>query len=146
MPRRSRRQQLTGVAKSRAYNPSNVPQYSPTRRFDIPAVERQVYVDEAKHLRRLLSLAEVVVPLEDPPARRLVSSGRRRPAPSPVLAPRRADRVAKRLVLSFPTFNKLREAVICAKRQVRRELVFASGAGGSSRNVKDRASPSKVRC
>lgn len=47
---------------------------------------------------------------------------------------------------SAPTVKKISEAVICAKRQVRRELVFASGGAGSRRTVPQRAAPSKVRC
>lgn len=42
--------------------------------------------------------------------------------------------------------NKISQAITCLKRKVRRELVFASGAGGSRRSVRNRASPSKEKC
>lgn len=42
--------------------------------------------------------------------------------------------------------KEMRRAWTCVKRKLRRELVFATGFGGSRRNVVDRAPPSKVRC
>lgn len=47
---------------------------------------------------------------------------------------------------SAPTAKKISEGVICAKRKVRRELVFAEGGAGQRRNVPHRAAPSKVKC
>lgn len=113
-------------------------------------VARREFLDEGnKALRRLLLRDKGYVALAHAERSGFGFEGRRRPAPLPKLAQR--AQVPRRSVFafdfrSFPTVKKVRDAVICAKRAVRRELVFASGKAGSSRKVAHRAPPSSVRC
>lgn len=151
MPRRSRRQSSPSVGKSRAFsNPSNVRSTRVDTRFDYPSpVERRKFLDEGNKALRALLARDVGYQRARSHAERPVSKGPGRPRPFTLSPPATAARIRSVFALdlgSVPTFRKIRDAVVCAKRKVRRELVFASGAGGLSRNVKDRASPSKVRC
>lgn len=148
MPRRSRRQSSPSVGKSRAsFNPSNVRSTRVDTRFEYFPVERRKFLDEGnKALRALLARDlgyQRAGSLAERPAR--IPPGR----PGRVFAPVRdagKSFLTKTLPVFTSTFDKVRHAVICAKRQVRRELVFASGGAGSKKPVGDRRSPSKVRC
>lgn len=151
MQRRSRRQFSTSVGKSRASRPSNVRQYSPPRRFDLTPVARQKFIDEGNLALKALLARDIghQRALTRLHAERSVSKGRRRPAPLAVSPRATSARIRSVFALdlgSVPTLKKVRDAVVCAKRKVRRELVFASGKAGDRRIVKQRASPSSVRC
>lgn len=165
MQRRSRRPFSPSVGKSKAYSVSNVRQYSRKARFELAPVERRSsYIAERDYdvgnawQRRIQKVWEemqedkkagivrktVIIRPPKPPVKRSVSKWPRRPRPLSVLnLPRALTGV---LVGVSPMFRKMRDAVICARRQVRRELVFASGAGGSKKRVGSRVSPSTVRC
>lgn len=68
-------------------------------------------------------------------------------AKRPVSVPRRRPpRVVSVLERVAPNVKKVRDAVICAGRQIRRELVFATGSAGQNRKVPSRVRPSSVRC
>lgn len=151
MQRRSRRPFSASVGKSRASKSFERTQYSPGRRLDyLSPVERRQFVDEGNNA--LMALVALNVRYQQEArlsAGRSASKGARRPRASPVAA--RPAAVPGRRVFAlrssvFPTYSKISDALVCARRHVRRELVFASGAGGSRRIVKQRASPSPVRC
>lgn len=159
MPRRSRSKSSVVAGKSRVYSPpsSNVRQDS-RQRFDITPVIRQKWLDEGnKALQTLLrrskayqvaSSPRVDTPRLKTPRAAAVSLVSTVSAKARSQLGQSTSRSGTRfgLGLSFPTLKKLGSTLVCVKRKMRRELVFASGGGGSRRNVPVRAAPSKVRC
>lgn len=127
------------------------------QRFDLPPLERNDpwIIEGNKALAALLArnkgyqYAARSSLLTGPRQRPGVDfKGRRRPAPSTLPNPAKVIRGVAGLALDLlpSPVKKVRDALICAKRTVRRELVFASGGAGSRRTVPQRAAPSKVRC
>lgn len=152
MQRRSRRQSSQSVGKSKVSSrPLERTQYSREPRFVMSPVARRAFLDEGNLALRALLARDVGYQRARVAAERAVlRRGWARPTRASVVLPRTpAARV--RSVFAFdlrsvPTLQKVRDAVICARRKVRRELVFASGNGGSRRNVAHRAPSSTVRC
>lgn len=148
MQRGSRRQSSQSVGKSKVSNrPLERTQYSREPRFVISPVERRAFLDEGNLALRALLARDVGYQRARVSAERSVGKARStRALVLPRVIPARVRSVFAFDLRSVPTLQKVRDAVICARRKVRRELVFASGNGGSRRNVAHRAPSSTVRC
>lgn len=160
MRRGSRKVSKKSAEKSRGFdfNPERT-EYSPNWRLGVDymtPVERQAWHDEGnKALQKLLArnkgfVAAARLSTGDRPRQRPVLTVKTRPSRVFAALKGRVTAPIRRGVAlaldSAPTAKKLSEAVVCATRKVRRELVFASGGAGQRRNVPYRAAPSKVKC
>lgn len=159
MRRGSRKVSKENAGKSQGFDfGAERTQYSPSRRLVdyMTPVQRQAFIDEGnKAFQQLLARnkgfqAAARASSGDRPRQRPVLTLKTRPTrvfaalKGTVSAPVR--RVVAVALDSAPTAQRLSEAVVCAKRKVRRELVFAEGGAGQRRNVPHRAAPSKVKC